>query len=465
MIQVGSHGLLFHWPGKASETPDRASEKAGQALEKTAGAGRASEKAAEAGVATEVAAGTGRASGTAGDAGLVTGVAASAGRAPGTAGEVGRELAGPVVLMAHIDVVPAVGEWVHPPFEGVVADGVVWGRGTLDCKGSLAAICQAVEDLLADGFVPARDVWLSFGCDEEVSGDAARLAVEELHRRGVRPWFVLDEGGAVAYDAFPGVPKPMAVIGVTEKGVTSLELRVDGNGGHASTPAKFGPTVRLARAITRLDRAPMRAAAPDATVELLKRAAPHARPPIRYALTAGVRNRALLTRLLLAAGPEAAAMVRTTFAVTTLSGSPALNVIAGTATAGVNIRILVGDTVDGVIRHVRRVIKDPQVQIRVLSAGEPSPSAPLDDAFALLTAVTEERFPEAVTSPYVMMAATDARYFTRICDRVYRFTPFEMTKKQRESIHANDENITIAAYEKGVAWYSALLRRLGKFDR
>ncbi|SDT29702.1 M20/M25/M40 family metallo-hydrolase [Actinoplanes derwentensis] len=375
-------------------------------------------------------------------------------RWPGSAAEK------PVVLMAHIDVVPVDGEWRHPPFGAVVEDGVIWGRGTLDCKGSLTAICQAVEGLLADGFTPAQDVWLSFGCDEEVTGEAARLAVEELQKRDVTPWFVLDEGGAVAYDAFPGVPKPMAVIGVTEKGVTSLELRVDGSGGHASTPAPLGPTARLARAITRLDRTPMRASAPDATVELLRRAAPHAEPPIRYALSVGVRNRALLTRLLLAAGPEAAAMVRTTFAVTTLSGSPALNVIASTATAGVNVRILVGDSVDGVIRHVRRVIKDPQVQIRVLSTTEPSPSSPLDDAFALLATVTEEQFPEAVTSPYVMMAATDARHFTRICERVYRFTPFEMTKTQRESIHANDENITIAAYEKGVAWYGALIARL-----
>jgi carboxypeptidase PM20D1 len=366
----------------------------------------------------------------------------------------------PVVLMAHSDVVPVEGHWRHPPFGAVVEDGVIWGRGTLDCKGSLVAICQAVEDLLAAGHTPAQDVWLSFGCNEEVAGDAAPLAVEELRRRGVTPWFVLDEGGAVAYDAFPGVEKPIAVIGVTEKGITSLELRVDGRGGHASTPAPLGPTARLARAITRLDRAPMRASAPDATMELFRRAAPHAKPPVRYALSTAVRSRALLTRLLLAAGPETAAMARTTVAVTTLSGSPALNVVAATATAGVNIRILVGDTSEDVLRHVRRVIKDPQVRITVIDEGEPSPSSPLDEAFDLIAAVTGEHFPEAVTSPYVMMAATDARHFTKISERVYRFTPFEMTKKQRESIHTHDEHITVDAFLKGVAWYHTLLERL-----
>ncbi|WP_433795883.1 M20/M25/M40 family metallo-hydrolase [Actinoplanes sp. CA-252034] len=366
----------------------------------------------------------------------------------------------PVVLMAHIDVVPVEGEWRHPPFDAVVEDGVIWGRGTLDCKGSLTAICQAVEDLIAAGHTPAQDVWLSFGCDEEVAGEAALLAVEELRRRGVTPWFVLDEGGAVAYDAFPGVEKPIAVIGVTEKGVVSIELRVEGRGGHASTPAPLGPTARLARAITRLDRSPMRASAPDATVELFRRAAPHAKAPVRYVLGTAVRSRALLTRLLLASGPETAAMARTTFAVTTLSGSPAMNVVAASATAGVNIRILVGDTMEGVIRHVRRVIKDPQVRITVIDEGEPCPSSPLDDAFDLLAAVTETHFPEAVTSPYVMMAATDARHFTRISERVYRFTPFEMTKRQRESIHTTDEHITVDAYRKGVAWYGGLIERL-----
>lgn len=187
----------------------------------------------------------------------------------------------PVVLMAHLDVVPVEGTWQHPPFSGDVVDGSIWGRGTLDDKGCVAAICEAVETLLEDGFVPAQDVWLSFGCNEEVSGEAATLAVEELVRRGVRPWFVLDEGGAVASEAFPGVAAPIGVVGVTEKGVTSLELRVEGRGGHASTPARMGPTARIARAITRIDRSPMPASTPEPTIELFRRMAPHAPLPLR----------------------------------------------------------------------------------------------------------------------------------------------------------------------------------------
>jgi carboxypeptidase PM20D1 len=368
----------------------------------------------------------------------------------------------PVVLMAHLDVVPVDegAPWQHPPFGATIAGGAIWGRGTLDDKGSLVGICEAVETLLERGFTPEQDVWLSFGCDEEVFGTAAPLAVAELVRRGVRPWFVLDEGGAIAHEAFPGVAAPIGVIGVTEKGTTSLELRVEGRGGHASTPARMGPTARLARAILRLERSPLPAHTPEPTVELFRRIAPHAPLALRPLLANAGRLRPVLTRALLAAGPETAAMTRTTVAVTTLTGSPAINVIASTAKAGVNIRVMVGDTVAGVLEHVRRAIGDDRVHIEVLDQNEPSPVSPTDDAFALLESTIRVVFTDAVPAPYVMMAATDSRHFTEICERVYRFAPFRMTKAQRESIHSYDEHLGIDAFVEGVRWYQRLIERI-----
>ncbi|WP_456697417.1 M20/M25/M40 family metallo-hydrolase [Aeromicrobium sp. P5_D10] len=373
---------------------------------------------------------------------------------------VGTSSARPVVLMAHLDVVPVEGTWQYPPFSGKIVDGTMWGRGTLDDKGSLVGICAAVERLLHDGFVPAQDIWLSFGCNEEVSGSAATLAVEELRRRSVQPWFVIDEGGAIASEAFPGVAAPIGVIGLTEKGVTSIELRVEGRGGHASTPAKMGPTARIARAITRIDRSPMSASIPAPTMELLRRMGKHAPRPLRPLMAKADRVKPLLTRALIAAGPEPAAMTRTTFAITTLSGSPALNVIASTAKAGVNIRIMVGDTVAGVLEHVRKAVNDDQVHIDVVEQNEPSPISPMDEAFELLESTITEIFPDAVPSPYVMMAATDSRFFTAICPRVYRFAPFRMTKAQRESIHSYDEHLGVDAFLDGVRWYRRLIERL-----
>ena len=243
--------------------------------------------------------------------------------------------------------------------------------------------------------------------------------------------------------------------------MTSLELRVDGRGGHASTPTRNGPTVRLAKAIARLDRHQMSASVPDPTVELFRRMAPHAPRALRPLMANAARLRPVLTRALIAAGPEPAAMTRTTFAITTLSGSPALNVIASTAKAGVNIRIMVGDTVASVLEHVRRTIDDDQVQVTVVEQNEPSPISPYDDeAFALIESTITEIFPDAIAAPYVMMAATDSRFFTQICSRVYRFAPFRMTKAQRESIHSYDEHLGVDAFVDGVRWYQRLIERI-----
>ncbi|MGO4597649.1 M20/M25/M40 family metallo-hydrolase [Terrabacter sp. 2RAF25] len=375
----------------------------------------------------------------------------------------GRTREAPVVLMAHLDVVPVddPSVWSHPPFSGELVDGFIWGRGALDCKGSLVATCAAVEGLIDDGVVPGRDVWLSFGCNEEVSGRAAKDAVALLRERGVEPWFVIDEGGAIVRGALPGVDAPMAVIGVSEKGTVDVELVARGDGGHASAPRRMGATARLARAILRLERKPFPSHLPDATVEMLVRAGAHARMP--YAAVFGNARllRPLLCRVLPRLGHETAALTRTTVAVTQLTGSPGANVIAATARAHVNMRVMVGETVDGAIERVRRTVKDPQVEVSLVSGDEPSPVSPADDtAYALLESTLTDVFPGTVAVPYVMLAATDSRHFHRVWPRVYRFTPFRMTAGQRASIHGVDERIGVADLIDGIAWYRRLIEQL-----
>ena len=376
----------------------------------------------------------------------------------------GRSADRPVVLMAHLDVVPVdeSAPWQHPAFSADVVDDAMWGRGTLDDKGCVVAICEAVERLLEADFVPAQDVWLSFGADEEVSGRCAPAAVDVLRSRGVRPWFVIDEGGAIAGQAFPGVRPPVGVVGVTEKGTTTLVLTAEGRGGHASTPARNGPTARIARAILRIEKSPFPASIPAPTLELLRRLAPHAPRFLGAVMASAERLAPAVTRALIAAGPEPAAMTRTTVAVTTLSGSPAANVIASSARAGLNIRVMVGDTVEGVVEHIRKAIRDKDIRIDVEDANEPSPVSPwVDDAaYELIETTIAEVFPDAVPSPYVMMAATDSRFFTAICDRVYRFAPFRMSKEQRASIHSYDEHLRLDDFHTGIDWYRRLLERV-----
>ena len=370
--------------------------------------------------------------------------------------------AGPVVLMAHSDVVPIDpdDDWQHPPFSADLADGFIWGRGTLDCKGSLIALCSAAERLLAEGFSPQRDIWFSFGCNEEIAGTAATSAIELLQARDVRPWFVLDEGGAVVDDGFPGMTGPIAMIGVAEKGLLDLELRAEAAGGHASTPTRGGATATLARAIVRLDEHPFPTNVPAATVAMLEVMATRLRAPLGRVLALLTKRPRLLAAALQRAGAEPAAMTRTTTAITQLRGSRGANVIATIATATVNLRIMIGETVEGTIEQVRRIVRDNDVTLTALSSSEPSAVAPVDEAFELLGETLAAVMPDVVPAPYVVMAATDGRFFQQSFPRVYRFNPFRMSVELRRTLHNVDERIGVADYLEGIRWYAALLGRL-----
>jgi carboxypeptidase PM20D1 len=213
--------------------------------------------------------------------------------------------------------------------------------------------------------------------------------------------------------------------------------------------------------VLRLEHSPFPARVHPPTLELLRRVAPHAPKRLRGLITRAHRAKPLLARALVMAGPETAAMTRTTATVTTLEGSPARNVIASTARAGVNVRVLVGDSVASVVEHVRRAVHDSSVSIEVVEAGEPSPVSPTDDdAFRLIESMIGEVFPDAIATPYIMLGATDSRFFTAICPRVYRFTPFRMTREQRASLHSFDEHLGVDALLDGVRWYRRLLEGL-----
>lgn len=369
----------------------------------------------------------------------------------------------PSVLMAHYDVVPAgdPGQWTWPPFSGHNDGTFLWGRGTLDDKGQLVAILEAAETLLGAGFAPGYDLYFSFGNNEETAGTSAAAAAAVLASRGVRPWLVLDEGGAVAGGAFPGVTRPAAVVGVAEKGILDVELLTRDPGGHASTPPRMGATARLARAITRIERHPFPQSLPDVTAEMLRRFGPHTPPPMRAVFANLSLLRAPMTWLFGRLGNETNAMTRTTVAITTLEGSAGANVLAATAKANANIRVAVGESVQGTVDRLRKIIRDPKVELRVVEGNEPSPvSASSGAQWQLLERCIAGTFPEAIITPYIMMGGTDSRRFTGICEAVYRFAPFFMDVQARASIHAVDEKIPLETLGRGVSFYETLIREL-----
>ena len=377
----------------------------------------------------------------------------------------GRDSGDPTVLMAHYDVVPASDDgWTHPPFAathvGDGADQQLWGRGTLDDKGALVSVLEAVERLAAEGFRPARDLYLSFGHNEETAGDGAAAVVEALAARGVRPALVIDEGGAIADGVFPGVTAPVAYVGVSEKGLANLRLSVEQTGGHASTPPRLTATARLARAVVRLGARPFPARMSPTTQQMITTLGGHAHGPLGMVFRAARVTRPLLLAVFTRLSDETRALVRTTHAVTELSGSAAANVLAERATATVNLRIAVGSSVADAASHVRRAIHDDGVTIEVLEATEPSPVSPTTGAaWELLSEIITAIYPGTVVAPYIQLGASDSRRFTAICDHVYRFSPFRMSADERATLHARNERIHVGTWLSGIDFYEALIRR------
>lgn len=371
--------------------------------------------------------------------------------------------ADPVVLMAHFDVVPAdAGDgWRVPPFAGVIADGFVHGRGALDDKGPLLVLLEAVENLLAAGFTPARDVYLSFGGNEEIFGDAAKAIAQTLQDRGITPWLVLDEGGAVVAAPLPFVRGEAAMIGVGEKGATTVRLSASGVGGHASAPPALTAVGRVSRAVSRLTPATFAARTPNAVSAMLSRFSTRARGPARLLYRLLAASPWLTARLFTRLGGEPAALVRTTVAPTMLSGGTAQNVLPSRAEATVNLRIALGETVAATARRLRRRIADRRVRVEVVETGEPSPESSSDnEQFALIAAAIRVSHPTAMPVPYVMMAATDSRHFHSFAPACYRFAPLAMPGELRATIHGVDERVEVAELQRGERFHRALIQSL-----
>ncbi|QJU53748.1 M20/M25/M40 family metallo-hydrolase [Herbiconiux sp. KACC 21604] len=370
------------------------------------------------------------------------------------------------VLMAHYDVVAATDEgWKHPPFSaeltGVGAERLLWGRGTLDDKGSVVSILEAVERSVAAGFTPAHDVYLLFGHDEETLGTGAETAARLLRERGVEIGLVLDEGGAVVEGVIPTVERPIAVVGVSEKGTTSFTLTVEQSGGHASTPPRVTASDRLARAIVRINAHPFPARLNSVTETMIRTVGAHARNPLRFVFVRARLFRPLLVAVFGRLGVETAAMVRTTTAVTQLSGGLAANALPERVQATVNVRIAIGSSVKATKARLARIVDDPAVVIGVLSSGEPARVSRMNGPrWELLKAAIESSYPDAIVTPYVQTGATDSRQFSPVSRSVYRFSPFEMSGEERSTLHAKNERMRVETWFTGIRFFDGLLRRL-----
>ncbi len=349
----------------------------------------------------------------------------------------------PVVLLAHYDVVPAdEGAWSRPPFAGLIEKDVLWGRGALDTKVTLCGILEAAEALLKQGFVPENDVYFAFSGDEEVMGPSAPAIVQELARRGVKPALVLDEGGAVVENIFPGVNRPSALIGIAEKGLLDVRLSVKSTGGHASAPPRQTPVGILAKAAVRIEAKPFPGRLSEPAARMFDTLGRHSTFAYRLIFANLWCFFPLLNAICRKRGGELNALVRTTCAFTTMSASPAQNVLPPEASIGANLRLIGGDTPEAAVARFEKTARDERITFEKLYGMAPSPvSLASGEAWERIERAVRQTWPEALVSPYLMLACSDSRHYPAISEHVYRFSAMALTKEERESIHGNDERI------------------------
>ena len=371
----------------------------------------------------------------------------------------GRSAEKPILLMNHHDVVEAPGSWSYPPFSGTIADGKLWGRGTLDTKCGLWAMLQAAEELAETGFVPKRDVYFFSVCTEECDGSGADQASAELQSRGIRFDLVLDEGGMILEEPIGGAKGAFAMIGLGEKGCADLKFIARSAGGHASTPGKDTPLVRLGKFMARAEKAKLFDVDMDpAIAEMLRRVSTRMAQPLRFVLGHPEWFKPVLLRVMPKMSAAAGAMLKTTLAFTMAKGSEGSNVLPQEAWVIGNMRFSHHQGGENSIAAVRALAAEFDIETEVLEPGFASPMSSYESAgFRLVEQAVAEVFPDVIPAPYLMTGASDSRYMSRVCDTCLRFAPIHITEKQMESIHGIDENVDLSALAPAVDFYKYMI--------
>ncbi len=370
----------------------------------------------------------------------------------------------PVILMAHTDVVPidpgSEDDWTHPPFSGDIADGFIWGRGTLDCKVSVMAILESVEWLIGTGFLPNRTVYLAFGHDEEVSGkNGAGQIAEYLRQQKMKAQWILDEGGMIYSGATAGIKKPVAFLGIAEKGYMTLALSVETQGGHSAMPPAETAIGILSKAIYRLENNPFPARYKGVVADMFDYLAPE----MPFAGKFFFANTWLLKPVIksrLQKIPSMNAGLRTTIAPTIISAGVKENVLPQKAAAKINFRLYPGDGIEYVMAHVVRVIDDPRVKIT--KTHTPTTASPVSDvdteSFKMVQKTIHQTFPDVIVAPMLTVGGTDTRHYTEISENIFRFLPSRIENEDLKRVHGTDERVGLDNYKEMIRFYSGLLK-------
>ena len=367
----------------------------------------------------------------------------------------------PSVLMAHYDVVPVEEEnWQKPAFDAIIEDGVMWGRGTLDTKVTFNGVLFAADQLIAQGFVPENDIYFAFSGGEEINGPGAQNIVQYFKEKGIKISMVIDEGGAVVEDVFPGVSQPCGMVGIAEKGMMNLEYALSSDGGHASAPAPHTPVGRLAAACTKVENHPFKAHFTKPVLEMFDTLGRHSSFAYRMIFANLWCFGWILDMICKKGGGELNALVRTTVAFTQMSGSKAPNVIPPSVSMVSNIRLNPEDSVSSATEYIKNVIGDDAIELKITSSMEPSPISRTDCVgWQRVASAVANTWKGCLVSPYLMVQCSDSRHYGEISDRVYRFSAMDLTAEERHTIHGNNERIRLDTIEKAVEFYIRVMKQ------
>ena len=373
----------------------------------------------------------------------------------------GKSPGDPAVMMAHYDVVPVNEEaWDKPPFEAILEDGVLWGRGTLDTKVTFNGILSAANHLIARGFRPERDVYFAFSGGEEVNGLGAPNIVAWFREQGIQPALVVDEGGAVVENVFPGVKVPCGLIGIAEKGMMNARFRARSQGGHASAPKPHTPVGVLSAACKRVEDHPFKAHIQGPAAQMFDTLGRYSTPLYRVIFANLWCFGWLLDLMARKSGGEMNALLRTTAAFTQMQGSSARNVIPPEATMVANMRLNPSDSVASALDYLKKKVANDAVEITALESFEPSPVSETGcEAWDKVAASVAETWRGCVVAPYLMVQCSDSRHYGPISNHVYRFSAMDLTAGERSTIHGNNERIRVETVGKAVEFYIRLLGR------
>ena len=373
----------------------------------------------------------------------------------------GKQPGDPVVLMAHYDVVPVNEEnWEKPPFAGIIEDGILWGRGTLDTKVTFNGIFSAANSLIGQGYQPEKDIYFAFSGGEEVNGKGAPNIVQYFLDHGIQPALVVDEGGAVVEDVFPGVKQPCGLIGIAEKGMLNAQYRTVSAGGHASAPKPHTPVGVLSAACKRVEDHPFPAHMDGPAAQMFDTLGRHSTLLYRVIFANMWCFGWVIDLLAKTSGGEMNALVRTTVAFTQMEGSSARNVIPPEAKMVSNIRLNPADSVAFALDYLKKTVGDPKVEIKALESFDPSPISETDcPAWDKVAAAVAETWRGCIVSPYLMVQCSDSRHYGKLSNHVYRFSAMDLTSDERATIHGNNERIRLETIGKAVEFYIRLMKK------